>query len=347
MPAASYNFLIEQGSEHSILFKYLDINGNPVDLSGKCVILRWLDSNNNILTFSSATTASLDNASGYSLTADNEGLITFKIAASRTKDYNFTTAVYDLDIVENTGTFVKNTRVLTGTIGLVTRNFSLCENCALINADPSVPLSNDNIIVTVTPTVTPSGTPTTPTPLPTGIENDLCLPEDCISLDIFSQVYSGSGLTLYDNQNNSGTIIVTNTGIIENVELAVNGLKHSSPQDLVFILSPPSGSGILLSANSKISNYQNNFSFMFSNKASSGNYLYNTTNGGLCNIVNKTTNYRFNDNSLTYSFDHLFNNSITGVWTFYANDTDITTSGSIDSWKLILTYTNTDEGSSE
>jgi len=346
MPAASYNFLIEQGSEHNIVFKYLDANNNPIDLSNKCVILRWIDSNNNIKTFSSATTASLDNASGYSLTADNQGSITFKIAANKTKDYDFTTAVYDLDIVETVGLVIKNTRILTGTIGLVTRNFTICENCALINADPDVPLPNDtNIVPTLTPTN--SGTPVpTPTITPTEL-GDLCLPEDCISLDIFSVVYTGSGITINDNQNNSGTINISNTGIIENVELAINGLKHSNPQDLTFILTPPSGSGILLSANSKINNYATNFSFMFSNKAPSGSYLSNITNGGLCEIVNKTDTYIFNNQNLTYSFNHLFNSSITGVWTLYANDNDIEISGSLDSWKLILTYQNTDEGQYE
>lgn len=336
MPAASYNFQIEQGSEFNIVFQYLDTNNNPVNLSDKCVVLRWLTNNNNIFTFSSATTASLDNISGYSLTGDNTGTINFQISAQKTKDYVFTTATYDLDIVETVGTLTKNTRILTGTIGIIPRNFSLIENCTLINADPIIPLAADEPEVTATVTVTPTDVVVTPTPDDGFV--DLCLPEDCVSLDILSRVYSGSGITINDYQNNSGTIEISNTGIIENVELAINGLRHSSPQDLTFILAPPSGSGILISANSKIPNYSSGFSFMFSNRAAAGAYLHNASNGGVCNILDKTNSYYFDNTKLTYSFDHLFNSSITGIWTLYANDNDVGVSGSIDSWKIILTY---------
>lgn len=349
MPAATYNFQIEQGSEHSITFIYQDANGNPIDLSAKCVVLRWLDSNGALATFSSATTASLENASGYSLTGNNLGEIVFEIAAAKTQEYTFATATYDLDIVETVGTLIRNTRILTGTIGLITRNFSLVTNCAQINSDPGVPLPDDGAVITSTPSASTSitSTPATPTPSPVDGSNDLCLPEDCLNIDVFSRVYTGSGITINDYQNNSGYITVSNTGTIENVELAVNGLRHTSPQDLTFILIPPSGSGILLSANSKIANYSSGFSFMFSNRASSGNYLYNTTNGGLINILNKTNLYDFGGTNLTYSFNHLINSTTTGVWTFYTNDNDPGVSGSIDSWKLILTYTSTDSGSEE
>lgn len=335
MPAASYNFQIEQGSDFTINFQYSDSEGNPIDLSNKCIVLRWAESSGaNPLTFSSSTTASLTNNSGYSLTGNNLGLINFQISAEKTQLYNFTTVIYDLDIVENTNQSIKNTRILTGTIGLIKRNFVLVDNCALINSDPSVPLPGDAPTVTITPT------PDNLTPTPTATSTDLCLPEDCSILDIYSTVYASSGLNILDNQNNSGILSINTTGVIENVELAVNGLIHNSPQDLIFILTPPSGSGILLSSNSKISNYSNNnkFSFMFSNKAASGSYLHNITNGGLCNIYNKTNITKFNNQNLLYSFDHLFNSSITGVWTLNVNDTDVGTSGTIDSWKLILTY---------
>lgn len=338
MPAASYNFQIEQGSEFNIVFQYLDTNNNPVNLTDKCVVLRWITNNNNIFTFSSATTASLDNISGYSLTGDNNGTITFQISAQKTKNYNFSTAVYDLDIVETIGSNSKNTRLVTGSIGIVPRNFSVIENCSLINADPTIPSLGDQPEPTTTVVVTPTngGAEVTPTP-PIG-PIDLCLPEDCLSLDIFSRVYTGSGIVINDYQNNSGSITISNTGIIENVELAINGLRHTHPQDLTFILTPPSGSGILISANSKIPNYSSGFSFMFSNRAANGSYLHNIANGGLCNILDKTSTYYFEDTKLTTGFDHLFNSAITGVWTLNVNDNDIGASGSIDSWKIILTY---------
>jgi len=341
MPAASYNFQIEQGSEFSIVFQYLDANNNAINLSDKCIVLRFITNNNNIFTFSSATTASLDNASGYSLTADDSGTIRFQISSTKTQTYTFNSAFYDLDIVENIGSVSKNTRIVTGTIGIVRRNFSLIENCSLINADPSIPILGDQPDPVVTVTVTPTDATPGLTPTPDAGPIDLCLPEDCLSLDIFSRVYTGSGITINDFQNNSGSITVSDTGVIENVELAINGLRHSSPQDLSFILFPPSGSGILISANSKIPNYSSGFSFMFSNRSATDAYLHNISNGGLCNILDKTDNYYFEDTKLISSFDHLFNSTVTGVWTLYANDHDVGVSGSIDSWKIILTYEST------
>lgn len=341
MPAVTHNFQIEQGSHFEINFQYLAEDNSPIDLTNKCIILRWLETNtNNLLTFSSATTASVDNASGYSLTGNNLGIINFQISSSQTKNYNFSTATYDLDIVENTSLGAsKNIRLATGTIGLIIRNFSIVENCAIISSDSKVPVAGDApIAVTVTPSPT-SGI--SPTSTPSGSDStDLCLPDDCFSLDAYSTVYNGSGFNINDNQNNSGNITINVSKTIENIELAVNGLRHNSPQDLTFILAPPSGSGILLSSNSKIANYSANnaFSFMFSNKAASGAYLHNIANGGICNIFNRTNIVKFNNENLLYSFNHLLNSNISGIWTLYANDNDVGVSGSIDSWKIILTY---------
>lgn len=340
MPAVSHNFQIEQGSDFEINFQYLNEQNEPINLSNKCIILRWLEANtNNVVTFSSATPASIDNASGYSLTGNDLGIINFQISSSQTKTYEFTTAIYDLDIVENSGAGnSKNIRLVTGTIGLITRNFTVVENCSIISSDSKIPVAGDAPTITVTPSPT-SGI--SPSPTASGSDsNDLCLPDDCFALDIYAASYHGSGFNINDNQNNSGSITIGVSKVIENIELSVNGLRHNSPQDLTFILAPPSGSGILLSSNSKITNYSanNGFSFMFSNKAPVGAYLNNITNGGMCNIRNRTDIVKFNNGNLLYSFDHLLNSSITGVWTLYANDNDVDVSGSIDSWKLILTY---------
>ena len=151
-------------------------------------------------------------------------------------------------------------------------------------------------------------------------------------------VYAGSGLNITDLSTSSGSITSTDTRKIENIELAINKLAHSSPQDIAFLLAPPSGSKILLSANHKIVNNNNNFSFMFSNKATATSYLHNISNGGLCNIYDKTSSYKYNNENLLYNFDHLFDTSTTGVWTLYAKDTDPLSSGSLDSWNLIVTY---------
>jgi hypothetical protein len=77
---------------------------------------------------------------------------------------------------------------------------------------------------------------------------------------------------------------------------------------------------------------------MFSNKAIGDKYLRNVPHGGLCNILDKTDIVKFDNKTLTPTFNGLFNYSNTGNWTLYANDNDIGASGYINSWKLIITY---------
>jgi len=330
MPAAIFNFPIEQGSDFIITFQYNDENNIPINLSSKCVVLRWTQDDGGGKSFSSYVPASLeDPISGYTLVANSVGSIKLQISAQKTKLYSFKTATYDLDIIENNGLLNKNTRLATGTITIVPRNFSVITDCSILSLDSDIPAP--------TPTVTvPTGTTPTPTVTPT-LEN-LCLPDDCLELDIYSVVYTGSSLTIQDNSINSGVISVSDNRRIENVEVAINGLSHSSPTDLSFFLVPPSGDTVLLSANSKINNYESKFSFMFSNKAIGNKYLHNISNGGLCNILDKTDIVKFENKTLTPVFDGLFNYSNTGDWKLYINDNDIGASGSIDSWKLILTY---------
>lgn len=330
MPAATFNFPIEQGSDFVITFQYNDENNIPIDLSSKCIVLRWTQDDGGGKIFSSSVPASLENEdSGYLLSANALGSINLQISAQKTKLYTFKTAIYDLDIIENTGALKKNIRLSTGAVTIVSRNFPVITDCTTLSLNPDIPAP--------TPTVTvPTGTTPTPTLTPT-VEN-LCLPEDCLELDIYSVVYTGSSLTIADNSLNSGVISVADNRTIENIEVAVNGLSHPSPMDLSFFLVPPSGDTVLLSANSKINNYQPGFSFMFSNKAIGDRYLHNVSHGGLCNILDKTDIVKFDNKTLTPAFNGLFNYSNTGNWTLYVNDNDIGASGSIVSWKLIVTY---------
>lgn len=333
MPAAVYNFVIEQGSEFEISFQYNDINGVGVDLSGKCILCRLLQDNGGQRAFTSLSNSSLDIANGgYTLTGNNEGLIVFNLASQLTKDFTFTSASYDLDIIETIDGVSKNTRLSTGIITIQSRIFSeVIQDCTVFGVNSLV--SSGSGSPTPTPTVTITSTPE---------PSDLCLPDDCLELDIYSVVYTGSGISISDNSRNSGTVTVSNTGLISNVELAINGLKHSSPQDLTMLLAPPSGNKILLSSHNKISNYASGFSFMFSNKAVSGAYINTAANGGLINILDKTSIVRYDGETLNSGFSHLFNYSVTGNWTLYMNDDDPGTSGSIDSWKLIVTYVPTE-----
>ena len=334
MPAAIYNFEIEKGSDFSISFQYNDAAGVPIDLSGKCVQFKMLMSNGNQYIFSSAAPATYI-SDGWSLSADNLGKISLKIRSTITVDLTGTSCVYDLDVSDTTG----NIRLAAGSISFVSRNIDpLGLGSCSVATNPAVTATQ-----TLT-TSTPTGVAATPTPTPAPNEfEDLCLPYDCVELDVYSVVYAGSGLNITDLSTSSGSITSTDTRMIENIELAINKLSHSSPQDIAFLLAPPSGNKILLSANHKIVNNNNNFSFMFSNKATATSYLHNISNGGLCNIYDKTSSYKYNNENLLYSFDHLFDTSTTGVWTLYAKDTDPLSSGSLDSWKLIVTYKPVEE----
>lgn len=328
MVAVNYNFDIEKGSDFTISFIYNDSNGNAIDLSNKCVEFGLLGDDGTIRRYSSQALSDYS-TNGWSITADNLGLISIRFSADQTQSFNFTTAVYDLD-VKDIGTIkLNNIRLSQGSINLISRNLNIDPNCA-VGLDP--------LVVTSTPTPT-GGNTQTPTPTVTEI-TDFCLPYDCGPLDLFSTVYNGSGLVLNELSTVTGSVTVTNTGLISNVELAINKLSHSSPTDLVLLLAPPSGNKILLSANHKILSFNNNFSFMFSNKADSNQYLHNISNGQTCRIYDKTSLINYNNENLNSSFDHLFNSSVTGVWNLIVKDTDPYGSGTIDSWKLIITYDN-------
>lgn len=328
MAAVNYNFDIEKGSNFTISFIYNDSSGNPTDLSNKCVEFGLLGDDGSVRKYSSQALSDYS-TNGWSITADNLGLINIRFSADQTQSFNFTTAVYDLD-VKDIGTIkLNNIRLSQGSINLISRNLSIDPNCA-VNLDP--------LVVTSTPTPT-GGNTQTPTPTVTEI-TDFCLPYDCGPLDLFSTVYNGSGLVLSDLSTTTGSVTVTNTGLITNIELAINKLSHSNPTDLVLLLEPPSGDKILLSANHKIPSFNNNFSFMFSNKADSNQYLHNISNGQTCRIYDKTSLINYNNENLNSSFDHLFNSSVTGVWNLIVKDTDPYGSGTIDSWKLIITYDN-------
>lgn len=340
MAAVTYNFPIEQGSDFEISFVYLAANGTPIDLTDKCVVFQFSSSETTVGQCSkyvlSSQANSIYDVNGWSLSANNVGIINIKISAELTQNFNFTNAIYDLDIISQTGN-LRNIRLSTGIITILKRNFSVFDACP-INTDICTLVVTQTPTPTDSPTVTPTdGTTQTPTPTVTQFE-DLCLPYDCVDIDIYSVVYNGSGLVIDDQSTVSGTITTTDTRVIENVELAINRLQHSSPQDLVGVLSPPSGDKILLFANQKIPNNNNNFSFMFSNKADPMAYLHNITNGGMCNIYDKTSLINYNSENLLSSFNHLAGSSVTGDWTLYIKDTDPLSSGLFDSWKLIITY---------
>lgn len=308
MAATVHNFNIEQGSDFKITFQYLDEAGNTIDLTNWCIVLQWQTNNNDLYVFSNR-----NNTNNYSLTGDNAGKIVLQIPARTTISYNFDSAVYDLDLQETTEQYfnsgLKTYRLVTGAIGIIKRNIpaniQACAESFQSSGDAGLSESCNMI---------------------------------CNQSDIYSVTYIGSGINIIDNSIASGIVNVYDSRPIENVEVIIEGLNHASPQDLSFLLAPPSGNKILLSANNKIKNYRNNFNFGFSNKAPSGLYLNEVVNGGICNILDKTNMIKYNNENLTASIDHLISYSVNGDWSLIVRDNDIGTSGSIVGWKLIITY---------
>lgn len=305
MAAVNYDLAIEQGSSYEVTFLYTDQNNQPIDVKNFCILLQWKTDTDIIHTFTNKYTGT-----DYSLVSDTNGTIVFKIPAKTTNLYTFDTAFYDLDLQEPAeeypGSGFKNYRLSTGTVNIIKRNVP----ASLVScADPS---AGD-------------------------IMQNSCDIE-CGKLDIYSVIYNGSSINVPDLGISSGTITVNDSRKIDNIEIAIDGLRHNSPQDLVFLVAPPSGDKILLSANSKINNYKPGFSCMFSNRASSSAYISNINSGGLCRIYDKTSTTKYNNEILLSSFNHLYNSSPSGNWSLIINDIDPAVSGSIDAWKLIITY---------
>jgi subtilisin-like proprotein convertase family protein len=305
MPAAVYDLVIEQGSSYEVTFLYTDLNNLPVDVTNFCVLLQWRTNTDNIYAFTNKY-----DGTDYSLVSNKNGTIVLKIPSKTTNLYDFDNAAYDLDLQEPNeeypGSGLTSYRLSTGSVFIVRRNVpASLTNCANVSAGFEL---QDNCDI------------------------------ECGKLDIYSVTYNGSGVTINDLSTSISTISVEDTRSIENVEIAINGLNHNSPQDLLFIVSPPSGGKVLLSANAKILNYRPGFSCMFSNRASNNDYISNIKSGGLCNIYNKTSFTRYNNEILLSSFGHLYNSPASGNWSLYLVDNDITGSGSLDSWKLIVTY---------
>ena len=343
MAAAVYNFFIEQGSAFQITFEYLNNDNSPVDLTNYCVRLRMKD-NNNIVRLYTSNPGCIN----YTLLKSSSGSIVWTLTSSATKDFAFDFANYDLDLIESSST--DSLRISTGRIEVIKNNFPecitgndsrICSSCESITCEDSSGFS----LFPTTPTPTEGGSGVSPTPTPTIgnpcdiVQEDLC-GYLCQNIDMFGKLYSGSGLTISDNSIVSGIITVPDTGVITNVELGIDSLKHTSHQDISIILVPPSGNKILLSSHNKIKNYNttNGTSFAFSNRALPGTYLNNRSSDFYVNILDKTNIYKFSNDTLTTNLTGLVGHSCSGDWTLVIRDDDIGGSGSISGWNLVLTY---------
>lgn len=325
MPAARFNFQIEQGSDFQIVFRYLDENSNPVNLTNMYILLRFQDNVGTEYTFDNAT-----QTNNYSLVGTEDGFVTLDIPARITDTYTFTTAQYELDIQEPNEVFIgagtKSNRILFGNITVLQRLLD--------------PPSRSDL------TIFPS-------------DKKLCPPvmlSDAI-------IYNGGSLVIADDSVVSNTISITDNRNIKNIEVGINGINHTNIQDLnIFLKHSSMSDAILLIGSQKFGNYVPGFSFIISDRASSSTSSYTVTDGGMFKPSDKTNYIRFRipilgtsgsgsgsgsnqevivgyqDQNLVYSFDSLIGNTASGDWTLYVCDHDANAIGFVYEWKLYITY---------
>jgi hypothetical protein len=104
------------------------------------------------------------------------------------------------------------------------------------------------------------------------------------------------------------------------------------------LLVPPIGNSILLSAYSKINNYSasSGLTYTYSNKAIPETYLYNRSAfDNYVNIYNKTGIY---PGTTVASLTQLTGIVPSGDWKLIVNDSDPGSSGTLNGWNLIITY---------
>ena len=83
MPAATYNFNIEQGSDLEVVFQYIDENNTFVNLTNYYVSLVAITNTNQTYTFDNVT-----RTADYRLITDSLGQITLLIPARITNTYS-------------------------------------------------------------------------------------------------------------------------------------------------------------------------------------------------------------------------------------------------------------------
>lgn len=123
--AVQYNFEIEKGSVFYISFEYRDESNNIINLTNYCARLSIQSTqpdSNTKLTYITDNTNS-----DYSFTiTPNQGLIVLQLSATATAAFNFTNAVYDLDLklpnAQFPGAGDNINRILYGNITITSRN---------------------------------------------------------------------------------------------------------------------------------------------------------------------------------------------------------------------------------
>lgn len=122
MPAAEYNFSVEQGSSFKLALVYKDDSGSPINITGWCARLIWKTNANITQVF---TTENID-YSVYKFTIDGaNGKLTLLFPASTTNSFAFTNAKYDLELQSDDDFYSEGgkyiIRILYGTVTILKR----------------------------------------------------------------------------------------------------------------------------------------------------------------------------------------------------------------------------------
>ena len=120
MAAGKYSFTIEQGATTQFQVVYQDANGDPINLSGYHARMQIRETKT-ATTVICGLSSSLDNdGTGLNLSGSNgnlplaSGSIAVYISAASSSNFDFDTALYDLELVS--GSFVR--RLIQGVIKL-------------------------------------------------------------------------------------------------------------------------------------------------------------------------------------------------------------------------------------
>ena len=124
MSAGKYNFIVEQGSQHDVTFRYKLANGSFLDLTTYRIRMSVKDhitDTNFVYQATSDSSGSGDTGGTVAFqqhftkaspqSGDTQGQFTLSIPTATTTGFNFNQGVYDLELVASDGTV---TRILEG-----------------------------------------------------------------------------------------------------------------------------------------------------------------------------------------------------------------------------------------
>jgi hypothetical protein len=275
MAATEYNFAIEQGTIFAIDFKYLNSSQVPIDISNYCVVMRiqpLSGSNTNLITFSTTGNTTTPNYS-FSI-IPNQGLIKLRLPAETTNAYTWDTASYELEVTSPDLFYTGGSRVvkrlLQGTITLRRRLIpsETIPSCT-ITEESSQPVFGSELNLSSYSIL------------------DSCVGSPCEFIGgnavIYSLVNTSTDSTVVylqdrvtiNNENPYGKsspfpigVTVTESRIIERIDVFFDGFTHSNPTDVRMLLAH-NGSGVLLLDKNKFSNNNlpKNLNFILSDYA--------------------------------------------------------------------------------